>query len=115
MVMVDKRRQLQDERCDENGDIRAHLLKLLTLHKDLSAMGTTVDDDDFTVIILGSLPKSYEGYLTAITTTTNLMATPLSPYDLIHAINDEADRRSINTRKSKKDEKDAAFAAGDKF
>src|SRR6201996_5044846 len=36
MVTVDLRRKLQDERCAEGGDVKAHLTKLQTIREDLT-------------------------------------------------------------------------------
>src|SRR6202522_4312065 len=111
MVTVDMRRKLQAEKCLESGDVRAHLNRLQAMREDLASMGGSILDEDFTSIILGSIPPSYDTYIAAITATSALMDKTLSPTNLIDAIRDEADRRTIKNPKSKKDEHDAAFAA----
>ena len=75
-------------------------------------MGASITDEDFTSIILGSIPPSYDTYIAAITATSTLLNQVLTPTNLIDAISDEADRRAIKNPKSKKDEHDAAFVAG---
>src|SRR5277367_5895764 len=112
MVTVDMRRRLQAEKCAEQGDVRAHLNKLQAMREDLASMGGSISDEDFTSIILGSIPLSYDTYIAAITATSTLLNQTLSPTNLIDAIRDEADRRTIKNPKPKKDEDDAAFAAG---
>ena len=83
------------------------------LREDLALMGGTIDDEDFTSIILGSIPQSYDTYIAAITATSTLLNQTLSPTNLIDAICDEVDRRIIKNPKSKKkDEFDAAYVAG---
>src|ERR1700678_1033216 len=111
MVTVDLRRKLQAEKCPESGDIRAHLYKLQAMREDLASMGGSINDEDFTSIILGSIPLSYDTYIAAITATSSLLNQTLSPTNLIDAIRDEADRRTIKNPKSKKDEHDSAFVA----
>ena len=93
-------------------DVRAHLTKLLTMREDLASMGGSISDEDFTSIVLGSIPLSYDTYIAAITATSTLLDQTLSPTNLIDAIRDKADRRTIKNPKSKKDEQDAAFTAG---
>ena len=62
------------------------------------------------LIILSSIPQSYNSYIAAITATSSLLDKTLSPTNLI---DDEADRRTIKNPKSKKkDEQDAAYVAG---
>src|SRR5882762_1953369 len=112
MVTVDLRRKLQAEKCSEHDDMRAHLNKLQTMREDLASMGASIVDEDFTSIILGSIPPSYDTYIAAITATSTLLNQVLTPTNLIDAISDEADRRAIKNPKSKKDEHDAAFVAG---
>ena len=113
MVTVDLRRRLQDERCTDTGNVRTHLEKLQTLRTDLIGMGADPGDENFTAIILGSLPPSYDPYLSAITATSTILGKTLSPDDLIRGLNEEADRRSLKN-KSKKDDRDIAFSAGER-
>ena len=74
-------------------------------------MGGSIPDEDFTSIILGSIPLSYDTYIAVIMATSSLMDKTLSPTNLIDAIHDEADRHTIKNPKSKKEEQDAAFVA----
>ena len=86
MVTVDMRHKLQAEKCPESGDVRAHLYKLQAMREDLASMGGSIDDEDFTSIILGSIPQSYDTYIAAITATSSLMDKTLLPTNLIDAI-----------------------------
>jgi len=70
MVSVDLRRRLQEEKCVEKGDVRAHFSKLRTMREDLSAMGKPPADADFYAIILASLPPSYDPYISAVNATS---------------------------------------------
>ena len=112
MLTVDLRRKLQVEKCPEHGDMRAHLNKLQMMREDLASMGASIADEDFTSIILGSIPPSYDTYIAAITATSTLLNQVLTPTNLIDTIIDEADRKAIKNPKSKKDDHDAAFVAG---
>ncbi|KAJ7495247.1 hypothetical protein FB451DRAFT_1477843 [Mycena latifolia] len=66
MVTVDLRQKLQDERCADGVDVKTHLDKLRTMRADLIAMSTDPGDENFVAIVLGSLPASYETYLSAL-------------------------------------------------
>ena len=83
MVAVDLRRRLQQERCVEKGDVRAHFAKLRTMREDLAAMGHPPDDDEFYAIILGSLPSSFEPFISALNATSSVLGTVLSPDELL--------------------------------
>ena len=111
MVTVDMHRKLQSEKCGERDDVRTHPVKLQTMREDLASMGGAISDEDFTSIILGSIPQSYDMYIAAITATSPLLNQTLSPTNLIDAIRDEADRHTIKNPKSKKKGDDAAFVA----
>ncbi len=75
MVAVDLRRRLQQERCVEKGDVRAHFAKLRTMREDLATMGHPPDDDEFYAIILGSLPSSFEPFISALNATSSVLGT----------------------------------------
>ena len=111
MVTVDMCCKLQAEKCLKLGNVCTHLNKLQAMWEDLTSMGGSIPDEDFTSIILGSIPLSYDIYIAAITATSSLMDKTLSPTNLIDAICDEADWRTIKNPKSKKEEQDAAFTA----
>ena len=53
-------------------------------------MGGSISDEDFTSIILGSIPQSYDTYIAAITATSSLLNQSLSSTNLIDVIRDEA-------------------------
>ncbi|THH15142.1 hypothetical protein EUX98_g9511 [Antrodiella citrinella] len=114
MVSVDLRRRLQDTRCGERDDLRTHFSKLRTMREDLSAMGHPPSDDDFYAIILGSLPSSYDPYISAVTATSSVLGTSLSAEDLMITLTEEYERRSLRSKGARKDEsKDAAFYSTD--
>jgi hypothetical protein len=86
MVAVDLRRRLQQERCSEKGDVRAHFAKLRTMREDLAAMGHPPNEDEFYAIILGSLPSSYEPFISAMNATSSVLGTFLSSDNLMQAL-----------------------------
>ena len=81
------------------------------MHEDLASMGGSINNEDFTFIVLGSIPQSYDMYIATITATSTLLNQTLSPTNLIDAICDEADHHTIKNPKSKKDDQDVAFTA----
>jgi len=109
MVAVDLRRCLQQEQCIEKRDVRAHFAKLRTMREDLAAMGHPPDDDEFYAIILGSLPSSFEPFISALNATSSVLGTILSPDELMQAFTDEYERRNIG-KSSKREEENAAFS-----
>ena len=75
----------------------------------MASLGTTLGESDFYAIILGSLPKSYNQFLSAITATASVLKKELNPEDLIQAVIDEHDRRSTHPSNQKEKSSDATF------
>ena len=74
-------------------------------------MGHTPGNDEFYAIILGSLPYSFEPFISALNATSSVLGTVLSPDELMNAFTDEYeyDRRNIG-KSSKKEEENSAFS-----
>ena len=110
MVSIDLRRRLQETRCVEKGNVVDHFSTLRTMREDLASMGESLTETDFYAIIMGSLPPSYDPYLSAFNATSSVLGTHLSAEDLMLAITEEYERRALKTKSSKKDD-NAAFSA----
>ena len=95
MVSVDLRRRLHEMRCGERDDVREHFAKMRTVREDLSAMGHPPSDEDFYAIVFGSMPASYEPYISSISATSIVTGTVLTPDRLMDALTEEYERRSL--------------------
>ena len=113
MFTIDLRRRLQEERCEENGNIRAHFDTMRTMREDLVALGDSISNSDFTAMLLGSLPKAYDSYLSAVTATISVLQKELDAEALMLSVIDEFDRCTVKTRQSKDKGRDTAFYAGE--
>ena len=111
MIMIELHKRLQDTRCAENGNVRIHFDTIRTMREELASLGTSLSEQDFSAIILGSLPKSYDQLISAVTATASVLKQELNPGDLMQMIIDEYDRRSTRSRTKEKGA-DAAFLAG---
>ncbi|KAG6838393.1 hypothetical protein H0H87_003170, partial [Tephrocybe sp. NHM501043] len=80
--------------------------------KDLSAMGHAPSDDDFYAIILGSLPPSYDPYISAVNATSSILGTTLTPNKLMQTITEEYKHRALKSKGVK--EENATFFGGGK-
>src|ERR1700678_874201 len=108
MISVDLRRRLQQEKCVEKGDVRAHFSNLRTMREDLASMGHPPSNDDMYAIASGSLPPSYDSYISAVSTTSSVLGTTISADALMTTITDEYNRRLLNSKSGKKED-NAAF------
>jgi hypothetical protein len=81
------------------------------MQEDLATMGHPPDDDEFYAIILGSLPSSFEPFISALNATSSVLGTILSSDELMQAFTNEYDRRSFG--KAPKRDENAAFSAAE--
>jgi hypothetical protein len=113
MITIELRKQLQVTRCTKNGNVRTHFDNIRTMREELASLGTSLSEQDFSAIILGSLPKFYDQFISAVTATASVLKQELNPDDLIQTIIDEYDCRSTRPRAKEKGA-DTAFFAGNK-
>jgi len=107
--LIDLGRRLQNARCGEDDDIRAHFVKLANFQEQLAAMGETVSDQPYSNTFLTSLPPCYEMRICAITTNTDETGKGIDPARVIKHISDDYDKRMLSKNVDKKSE-DQAFA-----
>ncbi|KIJ16601.1 hypothetical protein PAXINDRAFT_33401, partial [Paxillus involutus ATCC 200175] len=103
--------KMQVLRCNKKGNVQEHFDKRRTLCEQLASMGQAPTDKSFTVIIIGSLPTSYDPQISAITALAKISSATFTSDALIEAIQDDYDRRAAKTKKSANDTEDAAYAA----
>ena len=110
MVSVDLRRRIQELRCAEKGDMLNHFATLRTMREDLAAMGQPLSENDFYAIILGSLPASYDPYISAVNATSSVLGKTISADDLMLTVTEEYERRNLKNKSGKKDENSAFYS-----
>jgi hypothetical protein len=110
MIIVDLGKELQRTQLGEDDDARAHFAKLIRLCEQLASMGKTYDDDEFSSILLGSLPPVYDHIVGGMNATADSTGNPITTSQVIRLIGDEYDRRVIR-RGGKKNGADEAFTA----
>ena len=79
--------------------------------EELASLGTMISEPDFSAIVLGSLPKNYDQFLSAMTTTASVLKQELNPDNLMQTIIDEFDRCSMRQGTLKEKGTDVAFFA----
>ena len=109
--MVDLRCWLQDERCDDNTNIHTHFDTMCTRCEDLAVLGDDLSDEDFSAMLLGLFPQSYNSYLSTVTTALSVLGTKLSPDAVMFSIIDEFDRHTVKAHQLKDKGKDITFHA----
>jgi len=98
------RRKLYRAQCDENGDLEAHVRMLRGYQSELTTLGQTFSEEEFSTALLTSLPDSWDSFIS----TVSLDA--LKESDKLIARIFEEDRR----RRAKNPTVDSGLAARDK-
>lgn len=88
MFMVDAKARLRNMWCTELGDIKAHLVAMVSAQNELFGLSITVPDDDFAIMIMGSLPPLYHQLLSNVSAAAKMASTKVKPNDLIKFINE---------------------------
>ena len=90
------RTRIQNTRCPESGDVRAHLALLLREKQNLAAVGGLLGDAEFAAIITNSMPNSYYTRIQSIMDLSSITGQVIPIEFLIGKLNEEYDRRCIN-------------------
>ena len=115
MITIELWKWLHDTRCAENGNIRTHFDNMRTMWEELAGLGATISEPDFSSIILGSLPKSYDQFISAVTTTASVLKQELNPEELMQAIIDEYDCQSTRPGAPKEKNSDVDSMLGEQI
>jgi hypothetical protein len=106
-LLINLGRKLQNIRCGEDDDVRAHFAKLANLREQLAAMGEIIADRQYANILLASLPPCYDMQVCAITTNADNSGKDIDPTNIIKHISDDYDKCMLRETKSD----DQAFTA----
>ena len=56
------------------------------MREELVSLGTALSELDFSAVILGSLPKLYDQFISAVIATASVLKRDLDPEDLMQTI-----------------------------
>ncbi|KAG6329875.1 hypothetical protein ID866_9213 [Astraeus odoratus] len=84
---------------------------MLAMQEELASLCHSISDDNFTAIILTSLPTSYDSTISAMTTLEKINQKPLTPEIIMTAIIDKYDHHQTKSKKSLNTSDDAAYSA----
>ena len=115
MITIELWKKLQDTCCIENGNICTHFDNIRTLQEELASLGIIMSEPDFSATVLGLLPKSYNQFLSAVTTTASVLKQELDPEDLMQTIIDEHDQQSTRFGTKEKNANTAFFAGNNNW
>ena len=109
-LLIDLGRKLQNTKCGEDDDVRAHFESLANFREQLAAMGQNISDEQYTNTLMSSLPPSYDANISIITTNADMASTTITSDTVVRIITDEYDKRMLKKAKPKSTQEEA-FAA----
>jgi len=111
-ILVDLGRKLQTTRCGEDNDVRAHFSKLVNLRDKLAALDRTVGNDEYVMVLIGSLPSCYDSPIDALTSSCDINNKDITPDAVIRSATREYEKRVLC--KENKTQEEAFSAEADK-
>jgi len=91
IVAVNRRAHLQNLRMQEGGDVRAHTSEMERIREELSGLGAPVNDSDFGVMLLSSLPQSYRPMVQTMLAVARQSSSKLTPELIVAHITADAE------------------------
>ena len=105
---------MTEKQIKDTDNIQTHLEEMALIYKRLSGMGAQIHDQDYTLMILMSLPETYTTHLKTIADSTSSIGRPLSAHDYITKAIELYEKRQLQIdRDTKSGPKDAAFQSGE--
>jgi hypothetical protein len=98
-------------RCDEGGDVKVHFGELNRLYQIMAGMGAIVDDEDYTAIIMGSLPDIYQ-ISSTLEGAVGYSSKVVTAQELLTAVNVEYEHRLLRNPQSARKDRNATLHAG---
>ena len=111
-VLVDLGRKFQNTRCGENDDVRVHLEKIANLRERLASLGRTIGDAEYTSVLIGSLPTSYDSAINSLVNSYDATDRDLTSTAVIRVATNEQEKRQLRKSDDKKQEE--AFTVEDR-
>ena len=108
-MMADLIWQFRNKCCTDNENIQTHFEFLAALHEQLAAIGNPISDTDYAMMLLSSLPPSYDHACSSLSTSMRISGNALTAEILIQFIQDEQECHTIHTKKNGSN--DEAFTA----
>jgi len=111
-LVADIIRKFQNKCCNEDESIRSHFEYLANLHKQLTAIGKAVTDEDYTDMLLASLPASYNGAVLSISVSARLSTKVLTAEIFEQFMIDESERRQVKNERTEVQDEALATDSG---
>ncbi len=108
MSLTELRRQFQNSRCPEDGNVCTHFNMLTELHQKMATLGATISDEDYATTLKAALPSSYSATLIGIATIWESTGNLVPSSTIIRFVLDEYEQHV--KEKATQEEFEAMFA-----
>src|SRR6267142_1251595 len=98
VLVADIIQRFRNKRCEEDESVRNHFDYLSDLREQLAVMGKAVTDEDYTDMLLASLPASYNGAVSSMSASVRLGTKVLTSEIFKQFILDESERRQVKDK-----------------
>ena len=88
----------------------SHFVTLQTMREDLAVMGQPLNENNFYTIILGSLPQSYDPYISTVNATSSVLGKTISADNLMLTVTGEYEHQNLKNKTGKKDNNVAFYS-----
>ena len=107
ILMANMMQCFRNKRCGDSENMRTHFEELSQLQEQLAAMGKEINNEDYTDVLMSSLPPSYDTARLSINVSAHLMQSKITSDAFQVYILNEYELHEL--RSNKKDTKDEAF------
>ena len=104
MVKVDICRCMYEMKCEDETNVCTHLEPLRQMQEQLVAMSAGLSNEDFTRVILESMPKSYRPIISTMSLSATHAKVDLMPDTAIQSLLDKFDQLKIKDHQLKTSE-----------
>ena len=93
IATIDLGLKMQGTKLTDEGDVLAHIKCLQDMREQLATLGKTVNDDEFSSILMGSLSRSYRSVILALSAAADQAGQRVIPDRVIRLVTDEYESR----------------------
>jgi len=97
-LVTDLMQRFRNKCCEEDESVHGHFKYLADLHEQLAAMGKAVTDNNYTDMLLMSLPALYDGTVLSISVSMCLRVKDLTAEIFEQFILDEFEHRQVKDK-----------------
>ena len=113
-MMTDLIQWFRNKHCADNENVWTHIEFLADLHEQLAAIGNPISDTDYAMMLLSSLPPSFNHACSSLSASMHISGNALTAKMLIQFIQDEQEQHTIHAKKNGSNDEAFTVEGGNK-